>query len=118
MFVAYEVALELIRQLRPVMPAFKAIDSDFEDNLRRALNSVMHNLAEGKRRRGGDKRKAYEYAAGSASEVLGALDAAEAWGYATDLGPARTTVDRLMALCYGLVKAQTQARMTPLTADR
>src|SRR5262245_47613966 len=102
MFVAYEVGLELIRQLRPLMPAFKLEDRDYEDNLRRAANSIVNNIGEGSRRGGREQKRFYEFAAGSASEIKGALDAADAWGYPIDLGPVRATVDRLMGLLWGL----------------
>jgi four helix bundle protein len=103
MFVAYQVARDLIRQLVPLMPALKLVDKDFEDNLRRAANSVLHNLGEGRFRSGGDRKRFYEIAAGSVGEIMGAIDAAETWGYSPELVALRPTVDRLMGLMYGLV---------------
>ncbi len=77
MLVAYTVAIDLVRQLRPI-------------------------VAEGQRRAAGNKRRAYENAHGEAREMLGCLDCALAWGYAPDDGVARATLDRLLALCWGL----------------
>jgi hypothetical protein len=34
--------------------------------------------------------------------MLGCLDCALAWGYATDDGAARKTLDRVLGLCWGL----------------
>ena len=74
MFIAYEVSLELARELRPIVPAIKKHSRDLGDQLERAATSVMLNLGEGRRRRGGDQRRFFDFAHGSASEVKTALD--------------------------------------------
>jgi len=60
------------------------------------------NLAEGQRRKAGNKRQSFEIAHGEAFEILGALDAALAWGWCTDATSARATLDRLLGLLWGL----------------
>ena len=102
MLIAYQVALELIRELRPIVEQIKMHDLDVAKQLRRAASNTVHNLGEGQRKKGGDKRHAYEIAHGEAREVLGALDVAEAWGWAIDDRAARQKLDRLLALCWGL----------------
>ncbi|HSN20533.1 MAG TPA: four helix bundle protein [Usitatibacter sp.] len=96
------VALDLIRQLRPIVEQIKMHDAHLADQLRRAATNTLANLAEGQRRAAGNKRRAYETAHGEAREMLGCLDCALAWGYATDDAQARVTLDRLLGLCWGL----------------
>jgi four helix bundle protein len=102
MLVAYEVALDLVRKLRPIVVEIQRYDSHLADQLRRAATNTVANLAEGQRRAAGNKRRAYETAHGEARELLGCLDCALAWGWTVDDEGARQTLDRLLALCWGL----------------
>ena len=102
MLVAYTVAIDLVRQLRPIVEEIKVHDAHLADQLKRAATNTVANLAEGQRRAAGNKRRAYENAHGEAREMLGCLDCALAWGYAPDDSVARATLDRLLALCWGL----------------
>jgi len=67
---------------------------------------MPHNIAEGRRRRGGDRTYLYRVASGSAAEALAALDVALAWGYleAEPLAEARAIIDRLIGLLWPLTK--------------
>jgi len=102
MLIAYEVALEVIRKLRPVVEQIKQYDAHLADQLQRAATNTVANLAEGQRRKAGNKRRAYENAHGEAREMLGCLDCALAWGWVTDDAAARAELDQLLALCWGL----------------
>jgi four helix bundle protein len=102
MLIAYTVAPDLIRQLRPIVEQIKIHDAHLADQLKRAATNTLANLAEGQRRAGGNKRRAYENAHGEAREMLGCLDCVMAWGYAPEDSRARVTLDRLLALCWGL----------------
>ena len=103
MLIAYQVALEVIRKLRPVVEQIKMHDAHLADQLKRAATNTVANLAEGQRRKAGNKRRAYETASGEAREMLGCLDCALAWGWTTDDAAARKELDRLLALCWGLI---------------
>jgi four helix bundle protein len=107
-FITYNVSLDLIRTLRPIVPAIKKHDRDLADQLRRAATSISLNLGEGRLRTGGDQRRHYEIAHGSAGEVLTALDVADAWGYVIDAGNALATLDRLLALMWRLTRGRAQ----------
>jgi four helix bundle protein len=102
MFVSYEVSLELIRSLKDIVPKVARHDAELAKQLLSAANSVVLNLGEGRRRSGGDQKRFYGYAHGSASEVRAALDLADAWGLAGDALSARRTLDRLLGLLWGL----------------
>ena len=113
MFIAYEVSLELARELRPIVPAIKKHSRDLGDQLERAATSVMLNLGEGRRRRGGDQRRFFDFAHGSASEVKTALDAADAWGWIVDARKARAILDRLLALLWRLTHGRAEPATPP-----
>ena len=82
-FIAYQKALAATRQLGSCLPGIKRQDRDLERQLRRAMQSVALNIAEGNRRQGQDRAHLFRVAAGSAAEVQAGLDVAEAWGYLT-----------------------------------
>jgi four helix bundle protein len=102
MFDAYDVAVRLIRLLRPIVEQIQGYDRNLADQMRRAATSVVLNLAEGQRRFAGKKRRAYEIAHGEAREVLGCLDVAAEWGLIVDDRDARAMLDRLLAISWRL----------------
>jgi four helix bundle protein len=106
MLIAYQVAVELIHLLRPIVTAIARHDQSLADQMRRAATSTVNNLAEGQRRQKGNKHRAYEIAHGEAREVLGCLDCARGWGYVADDAAARANLDRLLGLCWGLTHSK------------
>ena len=104
MLAAYTIGLELIRALRPVVAQLRAISPDVADQIERAASSIVLNVAEGSRRSGRDPRRFYAMAHGSAGEIRGALDVADAWGWAVDSRKARAVLDTELALLYGLTR--------------
>lgn len=110
MLIAYEVALELIRKLRPIVEQVRFHNNECAQQLHDAASNCVHNLGEGQRKRDGNKRLAYERAHGEAREVLAALDVAAAWGWCIDDREARAVLDRLLALCWGLTHGPAKAR--------
>ena len=104
MLVAYDVALDLVRALRPVVAQLRKHSPEAADQVERATSSIVLNLAEGGRRRGRDPRRFYDMAHGSAGEIRGALDLADAWGWRVESAQARTLLDRELALLWGLTR--------------
>ena len=102
MFIAYEVSLELVAALRPLVPIIKRHDKDLADQLSRAATSIVLNLAEGNESAKGNRMKHFAIAHGSASEVRAALRAAAAWGWIEAASAAPDVLDRLMALLFRL----------------
>jgi four helix bundle protein len=100
MFIAYEVSIDLIRALRPLVPSVRRYNADLADQLHRAATSVALNLAEGRRRRAGNQRRSFEIAHGEASEVRACLDVVEAWGWIVDSQLPLQILDRLLALLW------------------
>jgi four helix bundle protein len=102
MFISYEVAVQVVTAVRPLMPIIEASDRDLADQLRRAATSVVLNLAEGQRSAKGNKMKHYAIAHGSANEVRAALQVAHAWGWIAEEQTPHELLDRLLALLWRL----------------
>jgi len=104
MLIAYDVALDLIRALLPVVAQLRTYSAEAADQVERAASSIALNLAEGGRRNGRDPRRFYDMAHGSAGEIRGALDIADAWGWQIDSAHARALLDRELGLLWGLTR--------------
>jgi four helix bundle protein len=104
MLIAYEVALDLVRALRPVVAQLRSYSAEAADQVERAASSIVLNLAEGDRRQGRDPRRFWAIAHGSAGEIRGALDLADAWGWQVDSANARRLLDRELGLLWGLTR--------------
>ena len=103
-FHVYEVAKELARAARPLIERIERRDRPLADQARRAIQSVLLNVREGNRRVGRDRLHGFRIAAGSADELVGALDVAEVMGYlgAADLAAPLELADRVLAMLYRL----------------
>ena len=77
----YDVSLEMVRMLKPVVEVVGRRDRALADQMRRAASSVVLNIAEGTESLGGNQRSRYRTALGSAGETAAALDVAMAWDY-------------------------------------
>jgi len=104
MLIAYDVALDLIRALRPVVAQLRTYSAEAADQVERAASSIALNLAEGYRRHGRDPGRFFAMAHGSAGEIRGALDIADAWGWQIDSAHARALLDRELGLLWGLTR--------------
>jgi hypothetical protein len=60
MFIAYEVSLELIRELRTLVPVIQRHDRELAVQIRTTASSVTLNLSEGQRSGGGNQKRHYE----------------------------------------------------------
>ena len=103
-FDAYDIALEIVVAVAPLVDRVRRRDPDLGKQLRRALSSVPLNLAEGRRRQGKDRQYHYTIAAGSADEVAAALDVAAACGWLETraVKPALSLLDRELAMLWRL----------------
>jgi len=103
-FHVYEVAKELARAVRGLIERIERRDRSLADQGRRAIQSVILNIREGNRRAGRDRAHSFRIAAGSADELVGALDVAEVMGYLAsgDIVAPLVLADRVLAMLYRL----------------
>ena len=104
-FVAYDLSLEYVRAVAPMLAALRSRDPALARQAQAAAASISLNLAEGSGRRGADRRHLYRIAYGSFREVRAAsLQVAVAWGFVTDddVAAALAKLDRVRALTWGL----------------
>lgn len=103
-FVALEVALQLVEILAPALKVLKAKNKNMADQMQRALESVVLNLAEGSRSQDGNRARFFWIASGSLEEVVAALRLVVALDSldAAILRQAEPVLDRLRSLVWGL----------------
>ena len=94
----YVRAREVVRELRPVVETVRARDKALAEQLRRAAQSVVLNIAEARGSDAGNARARFCTACGSAKEVRAALHVASDWGY-IDAHRATKLDTRLDAVC-------------------
>ena len=100
----YEVALEVVRRLAPVVEEIGRKDPDLARQLRRAKVAVPLNIAEGSYALGGNRRARYRTAMGEAREALGCLEVAEAAGYARVDEETAKMLNRIIGTLYNVVR--------------
>ena len=106
MFDALEMSLQFLERLVPFETRIRQRSASLAKQLSDASESIALNLGEGRLRRAGDKRRHFEMAAGSASEVTVALRIAVAKRYVTtaELAELEVVLDRLRAMLYRLTR--------------
>ena len=104
MLVAEQIALEVVREVRPVLERVRKQDRSLFDQARRAASSIVLNIAEAQGSDAGNARARYHTAAGSARELSAALQLAIAWGYtsAPTIHTIESKLDRVRRLLWGL----------------
>ena len=83
----YETMLEMVREARPKIKAIAKRDASLGDQIRRALQSVVLNTAEGMGSRGKNQQVRYASALGSMRETVACVEVAEALGYVEKPSP-------------------------------
>jgi len=77
----YDRARNVARELAPLVHTIREHDKSLADQLRRAAQSVVLNIAEARGNDAGNARARFSTACGSAKEVRAALNVASDWGY-------------------------------------
>ena len=105
-FIALELALEIIRKLRPIVRKIRTRDRRLATQLSDAGSSGALNLGEGVRRTGKDRIHLWNIASGSEEEVRTALRVASAWGYVEDheIEVVLGDIDRLQRIVWKMTR--------------
>ena len=77
----YDRARKVVRELVPLLHTIREHDTSLADQLKRAAQSVVLNIAEARGNDAGNARARFSTACGSAKEVRAALNVATDWGY-------------------------------------
>ena len=77
----YDRARNVVRELVPLLHTIREYDKSLADQLKRAAQSVVLNIAEGRGSDAGNARARFSTACGSAKEVRAARNVASDWGY-------------------------------------
>jgi len=103
-FDALDVALELIRRLRPIIEKIRRHDRKEAEQLQSAAQSMARNLAEGRRRLGRDRVHQWSVAAGSTDEARTSVLMAYAAGWIddADLESVWSLFDRELAMTWNM----------------
>jgi len=94
----YDVVLELVRTVAPLVVTLRAHSAALGDQCERALISIPLNTAEGSYSRGRNRHARYHNALASAREVLACLETALALGW---LGPLEARLNDLFRRVLG-----------------
>ena len=104
----YERARDVVRELVPVLRTIRECDKSLADQLKRAAQSVVLNIAEGRGSDAGNARARFSTACGSAKEVRAALQVASDWGYIESRTAARldAKLDEVCAITWCLGRSR------------
>jgi four helix bundle protein len=97
-------ALQAATELRSVMPELRKRDRSLFDQVNRAMNSVVLNIAEADGNDPGTAKARFAGACGSAKEVRAGLRLAVAYGYvaSSKAEAVDTTLDEVCAMSWRL----------------
>ena len=97
-------AVQAAAGLRPVMAGLRKRDRSLFDQVHRAMNSVVLNIAEADGNDAGTAKARFATACGSAKEVRAGLQLAVAYGYVASSKAAKvdTALDEVCAMSWRL----------------
>ncbi len=103
-FIVQQRALQAAAGLQGVLPVLRKRDKDLFDQVRRAMNSVVLNIAEADGNDSGTAKARFATACGSAKEVRAGLQLAAAYGYIgqTRLAKVDIALDEVCAMSWRL----------------
>ena len=94
----YDKARGVVREMVPLLRTIREQDKSLADQMKRAAQSVVLNIAEGRGSDSGNAGARFSTACGSAKEVRAGLNVASDWGYSE--GHMATRLDeRLDEVC-------------------
>ena len=110
----YVKAREVVRELGPVVRTVREQDKALAEQMKRAAQSVVLNIAEGRGNDAGNARARFCTACGSAKEVRAALHVASDWGYIArhEAIHLDARLDEVCAITWALGRKPEQSRRT------
>jgi len=104
-FIAYDLTLQTLKQLRPVIEQVRRQDRPLADQMQRAAQSILLNIAEGQDARGKNGLARFHLALGECRETRAALHLALAWGYFSEATwrDVDAQLDQVAAILWTLV---------------
>jgi four helix bundle protein len=96
-FIVQQKALQAAEGLHPLLPIIRKADRDLFDQVRRAMNSVVLNIAEADGNDAGNARSRFATACGSAKEVRAGLQLGQ-----TRLAEVDIALDEVCAMSWRL----------------
>lgn len=104
--IVHDLALEMARELRPLLDCIGRHDPALRQQMQRAAASVVLNIGEAAYSQGRNEVARFHSAAGSASETRSALKLAVAWGYVphTPGEVVDQLLDRILAMLWRLCR--------------
>jgi four helix bundle protein len=102
----YDKARGVVRELQPLLRAIREEDKSLAEQLKRAAQSVVLNIAEARGSDAGNARARFATACGSAKEVRAALHIASDWGYigSQTVGHLDERLDEVCAITWCLAR--------------
>ncbi len=98
----YYFILDTLEELQPISAEIGRHDSDLARQMRRAMTSIVLNVAEGSDSRGRNKQARYHTALGSTKETIACLDVGRVLRYIDP--PSAGLCDRLDRIAATLAK--------------
>ena len=100
----YDRARKVVRELGPLLHAIREQDKALADQLKRAAQSVVLNIAEARGSDAGNARARFSTACGSAKEVRAGLQLAVAYGYvaSSKVSKVDSALDEVCAMSWRL----------------
>jgi len=104
-FIVYDLALQMLKRLKPLIDQVRRHDRPLADQMQRAGQSTYLNIAEGQSARGRNELARFQTALAECRETRAALKLAGAWGYVgeTACETVDNELDQIAAILWTLV---------------
>ena len=101
----YDLALQMLGRIKPLIDQVKRKDRPLADQLQRAAQSSFLNIAEGRSARGLNEAAHVNKALDEAREARAAVQLSVVWGYIPEEESQRTDadLDRMAGMLWGLI---------------
>jgi len=104
-FIVYDLALQMLSNLKPLIEQVRRHDRSLADQMQRAGQSTFLNIAEGRSARGRNEAAKFQIALTECRETRAALRLSVVWGYVSEAASqeADDALDQVAAILWSLV---------------